>query len=60
MKRYFDELASPEEVGVTAAEKAVKMLGAKPVKTQVVPVVFSPLETLSLHVARYSWEEKYL
>jgi len=48
MKRYFDELASPEEVGVTAAEKAVKMLGAKPVKTQVVPVVFSPLETASL------------
>ena len=48
MKRYFDELASPEEVGTIAAEKTVKMLGAKPVKTQVVPVVFSPLETASL------------
>jgi PmbA protein len=48
MKRHFDELASPEEVGLIAAEKAVKMLGAKPVKTQVVPVVFSPLETASL------------
>jgi PmbA protein len=35
-------LESPEEVGIKAAERALRRLGARPVKTQRVPVVFSP------------------
>ena len=35
-------LASPEEIGVIAAQRALRRLGAKPVKTQRAPVVFSP------------------
>ena len=35
-------LASPEEIGVIAAQRTLRRLGAKPVKTQRVPVVFSP------------------
>jgi PmbA protein len=35
-------LESPEEVGVKAAQRALRRLGARPVKTQRVPVVFSP------------------
>ena len=39
-KRFFRELAPVEEVARTAARRAVEMLGAKPVGTQKVPVVF--------------------
>ena len=39
-KRYYKELASVEEVARKAAERAVAMLGAKPVETTKVPVVF--------------------
>jgi PmbA protein len=35
-------LESPEEIGVKAAQRALRRLGARPVKTQRVPVVFSP------------------
>jgi PmbA protein len=35
-------LASPEEIGIIAAQRALRRLGARPVKTQRVPVVFSP------------------
>jgi len=40
--RTARKLASPEEIGVIAAQRALRRLGAKPVKTQRVPVVFSP------------------
>lgn len=39
-KRFFGEFAPVEEVAKTAARRAVEMLGAKPVETQKVPVVF--------------------
>ncbi len=39
-KRYFKDLAPVEEVAKQAAEKAVEKLGAKPVETAKVPVVF--------------------
>ena len=40
--RTTRKLASPEEIGVIAAQRALRRLGAKPVKTQRVPVLFSP------------------
>ncbi|CAM4277441.1 TldD/PmbA family protein [Corallococcus sp. ZKHCc1 1396] len=42
-KRFFDDLESPESIGRQAAKRAVRMLGAKSVKTCQVPVVFDPL-----------------
>lgn len=39
-KRFFTELAPVEEVAKTAAQRAVQMLGAKPVETKKVPVIF--------------------
>ena len=39
-KRFFKELAPVEEVAKTAAQKAVEKLGAKPVETKKVPVIF--------------------
>ncbi len=39
-KRYYRELSSVEEVAKKAAERAVEMLGAKPVETAMVPVIF--------------------
>lgn len=41
-KRFLDELQPAEEVGVEAARRAVRMLGAKKAPTQRVPVVFDP------------------
>lgn len=41
-KRFLAELDSPEEVGREAARRALRMLGARKVKTQRVPVVFDP------------------
>ena len=35
-------LESPEEIGVIAAQRTLRRLGARPVKTQRAPVVFSP------------------
>jgi len=35
-------LESPEEIGRIAAERTLRRMGARPVKTQRVPVVFSP------------------
>lgn len=46
-KRFFDDLESPESIGREAAKRAARMLGAKPVKTQQVPVVFDPLVAAS-------------
>lgn len=39
-KRYFKELEPVEAVAKKAAQRAVEMLGAKPVETKKVPVVF--------------------
>ncbi|HUU37332.1 MAG TPA: TldD/PmbA family protein [Candidatus Desulfaltia sp.] len=39
-KRYFKELSPVEDVAKKAAERAVAMLGAKPVETAKVPVIF--------------------
>jgi PmbA protein len=39
-KRFFKELAPVEDVAMTAAQRAVQMLGAKPVETKKVPVIF--------------------
>lgn len=41
-KRFLDELESAEAVGREAAIRAVRMLGARKVKSQKVPVVFDP------------------
>ncbi|MCP3163809.1 TldD/PmbA family protein [Myxococcus qinghaiensis] len=46
-KRFLSDLASPESIGREATRRAVRMLGAKRVKTQQVPVLFDPLVTAS-------------
>ena len=50
--RYRDTLASPEDIGRRAAQRALRRLGAQKVKTCEVPVVFDPLvaRTLVKHV----------
>jgi PmbA protein len=50
--RYRDRLDSPEEIGRLAAQRALRRLGARRVKTCEVPVVFDPLaaRTLIKHV----------
>jgi len=40
--RSFKSLESPESIGKKAAERTLKHLGARKVKSQVVPVVFDP------------------
>jgi PmbA protein len=46
-KRLFKDLEPPEEVGRQAARRALRMLGAKKVKSRRVPVVFDPLMAAS-------------
>ncbi len=46
-KRFLGKLDSPESVGKEAARRAVRMLGAKKVKSQKVPVVFDPMMAAS-------------
>ncbi len=41
-KTHLEDLKSVEEVGKTAGERALRMLGAKPVGNQIVPVIFEP------------------
>jgi len=43
IKRFFDEISTPEKVAEIAAQRAVRMLGATTPKTSRVPVVFEPL-----------------
>ena len=52
-RRALARLASPEEIGRKAAARALRRLGARPVETQEVPVVFDPDMAASLigHVA---------
>jgi PmbA protein len=42
VKRFLKELPSPESVGREGARRAVRLLGAKKVKSQKVPVIFEP------------------
>ncbi|MGB7294435.1 MAG: TldD/PmbA family protein [Candidatus Aminicenantales bacterium] len=44
-KRFYKELSPVEEVAKKAAERAVAMLGAKPVETAKVPVIFDRYAT---------------
>lgn len=39
-KRFFSQLKSPKEIGREAAKRTIRMLGARKIKTQKVPVVF--------------------
>jgi len=50
--RYRDRLDSPEQVGRRAAERVLRRLGARRVKTCQIPVVFDPMasRTLLKHV----------
>lgn len=47
-KRHLSELDSPEEIGRLAAERAVRMLGARIPKTGKVPVVFDNITGISI------------
>ena len=51
--RSLGRLADPETIGRTAAERTLRRLGARPVPTQQVPVVFDPqtAATLFSHLA---------
>lgn len=42
-KRFLEDLDAPELVGQEAARRAVRMLGARKVKSQKVPVFFDPM-----------------
>jgi PmbA protein len=46
-KRYLGQLDAPEAIGREAARRAVRMLGAKKVPSQRVPVVFDPMMAAS-------------
>ena len=41
-KRFFEDLDSPENVAKKAAQRAVRLLGARKVKSQKVPIVLDP------------------
>ncbi|HLL55187.1 MAG TPA: TldD/PmbA family protein, partial [Myxococcaceae bacterium] len=47
-KRFLSELDSPEAIGKEAARRALRMLGARKVKTQKVPVIFDPTIAASI------------
>lgn len=46
-RRFLADLDSPEQVAREAARRAVRMLGAKKVKSQKVPVIFDPMMAAS-------------
>jgi PmbA protein len=46
--RHRDHLDTPEEVGRRAAQRAVRRLGARKIKTCEVPVIFDPLTARTL------------
>jgi len=46
--RNLNRLESPEHVGKVAAQRALRRLGARKVKTQHVPVIFDPLVATSI------------
>jgi PmbA protein len=41
-KTHLEDLESLESIGRTAGERAARMLGARPIKTQTIPVIFEP------------------
>jgi len=46
--RSLNRLESPEDVGKVAAQRALRRLGARKVKTQQVPIIFDPLVANSI------------
>lgn len=46
--RFFSTLLSPEEVGIEAAKRTVRQLGARKIETQQVPVIFEPTRASKL------------
>jgi PmbA protein len=46
--RSLDRLESPEHVGKIAAQRTLRRLGARKVKTQEVPIIFDPLVATSI------------
>ena len=48
VSRNLNGLESPEEVGKVAAQRTLRRLGARKVKTQQVPVIFDPLVATSI------------
>src|SRR5579864_8649920 len=46
--RSLGRLESPEHVGKVAAERTLRRLGARKVKTQQIPVIFDPLVATSI------------
>src|SRR6476661_2238929 len=48
VSRNLSKLESPEHVGKIAAERALRRLGARKVKTQQVPIIFDPLVANSI------------
>jgi PmbA protein len=48
VSRNLAKLESPEEVGKVAAQRTLRRLGARKVKTQKVPVIFDPLVANSI------------
>src|SRR3984893_10404515 len=46
--RTLSQLDAPEKVGKTAAERTIRRLGAKKVKTAKVPIVFDPMVSTSI------------
>jgi len=48
VSRNLDRLESPEHVGKVAAQRALRRLGARKVKTQEAPVIFDPLVATSI------------
>lgn len=46
--RFSDDLLSPEDIGKRAAQRAVEQLGAGPIPTTNLPVVFDPYMAASL------------
>ncbi|MCP4724977.1 MAG: TldD/PmbA family protein, partial [bacterium] len=40
---HFNELEKPEQIGQTAASRAIRMLGAKKIKTTKMPIIFDPI-----------------
>src|SRR5438270_9298736 len=48
VSRNLSRLESPEEVGKVAAQRTLRRLGARKVKTQHVPVIFDPLVAASI------------
>jgi len=46
--RHRTQMATPEEIGRKAAERALRRLGARKIPTCQVPIVFDPLSARSL------------